>query len=68
MEPQPGLSDRELEIIQFLIKGKTAKEIAETLNISECTVKTYLKNIREKLDAKNAAEIVAIGNQLGYSI
>ena len=68
MEQQPGLSDRELEIIHFLIKGLTAKEIADSLNISECTVKTHLKNIREKLDAKNAAEIVAIYYQLRNSV
>jgi len=64
---QPELSDRELEIIQYLLKGITAKEIADCLNISVCTVKTHLKNIREKLEAKNAAEIVAIYYRLGYS-
>ncbi len=68
MEPQPDLSDREIEIIQGLSKGKTLEEIAVILCISECTVKSHLKNILEKFHVKNAAEIIAIGNQLRYSI
>ena len=58
MEPKSRLSDKELELIQFLKKGKTVKEIATTLGISESKVKSYFKNIQEKLSISNAEETI----------
>lgn len=43
-----GLTKRELEIADLIIKGKTNKEIAEALFISETTVKKHVSNIFEK--------------------
>ena len=64
MEPKSRLSDKELEIIQFLKKGKTGKEIASILGTSECTVKNHLKNIQKELSVSNADEIVNVYYQL----
>ncbi len=52
------LSEREMEILSEIASGKTNKEVAETIFISENTVKYHLKNIYLKLDVKNRAEAI----------
>lgn len=44
-----NLSEREIECLQWLIKGKTAGEIAVILQISKRTVEKHMLNIKEKL-------------------
>jgi DNA-binding NarL/FixJ family response regulator len=53
------LSDRELRVLQELTHGKSTKEVAENMHISEETVKTYLKQIFRKLDVRDRTEAVA---------
>jgi DNA-binding CsgD family transcriptional regulator len=52
------LGKREKELIRFIALGKTNKEIGEILCISELTVKTHRKNIKQKLNIKSTAELV----------
>lgn len=52
------LTDRELEVFQLIGKGKTAREIAETLHLGLTTIDTYRARIKEKLNIKNATELV----------
>ena len=52
------LSDREIEILSLIAKGKTSSEIADELCISSRTVETHRKNIHQKLDIKNIAGLV----------
>ena len=54
-----GLSDRELEIMAWVRKGKTNQEIGSILNISIFTVKNHLQRIFKKLDVLNRAQAVA---------
>ena len=56
------LSARELEVLRRVAKGRGNKEIGEDLNISENTVKSYLKTIALKLDApdRTAAVMIAV--------
>ena len=56
--PLERLTDRELEVFQLIGKGRTAKEIAETLNLGLTTIDTYRARIKEKLNLKNATELV----------
>ena len=56
--PLERLTDRELEVFQLIGKGKTAKEIAEILNLGLTTIDTYRARIKEKLNLKNATELV----------
>jgi DNA-binding NarL/FixJ family response regulator len=58
ISPLERLTDRELEVFQLIGKGKTAKEIAETLNLGLTTIDTYRARIKEKLNLKNATELV----------
>ena len=47
------LTHREIDILELVVEGKTNKEIAFSLNISENTVKIHLRNILEKLHLQN---------------
>lgn len=46
---EPGLTERELEVLRQLAHGRTNREIAEALVISEETVKTHVGNLLAKL-------------------
>jgi two-component system response regulator DegU len=54
-----GLSNREMEVLQLLSEGKTNKEIAKALWISEQTVKTHVAHIFDKLGTSDRTETVA---------
>jgi two-component system NarL family response regulator len=43
------LTGRELEVLEQIVKGKSNKEIASTLGISEATVKSHINNLLSKL-------------------
>jgi DNA-binding NarL/FixJ family response regulator len=51
------LSEREIEVIRLVVKGKTSQEIADQLCISENTVKTHRKNILHKLQLSNSYQL-----------
>ncbi len=53
-----GLTGRELEVIAAVAAGHTNKDIAQTLSISEHTVKTHLTNIFDKLGVSTRLELV----------
>ncbi|MBN2542557.1 response regulator transcription factor [bacterium] len=52
---EPGLTAREREVLQLLAEGKTTKEIAQLLFVSERTVDTHRTNIMKKLDIHTIA-------------
>ena len=52
------LTTRESEIIELVEKGMTNNEIAESLFVSENTVKTHLKNIFSKTQALNRTDLI----------
>jgi two-component system NarL family response regulator len=56
------LTDREIQVIKLIADGKTNKEIANALTISEKTVKNHVRNIFQKLDVddRTQAAIFAI--------
>jgi DNA-binding NarL/FixJ family response regulator len=53
------LSEREAQVLAALAKGLLYKEIATQLEISENTVRTYIKRIYEKLHVQTRTEAVA---------
>lgn len=54
-----GLTARELDILIELAKGSTAREIAAKFVVAEGTVKTHIRHILRKLDARNRTQAVA---------
>lgn len=60
------LSDREYQILRMIATGRTPKEIAADLNLSEKTVGTYRMRLLEKMSMKRNAELIryAIENRL----
>jgi two-component system invasion response regulator UvrY len=60
------LSDREMQVLQFIASGKTVSEIAEEISLSVNTISTYRTRILEKLSLHNNAELTryALDHQL----
>lgn len=58
-EPKLLLSEREQQVAALLVKGKSSNQIAEQLHISTYTADTHRKNIKQKLKAKNTAELIS---------
>jgi DNA-binding NarL/FixJ family response regulator len=52
-----GLTSREIEIVHWVMRGKTNKEIAHALNISDLTVKTHVQNIFKKCGLRRRGEL-----------
>ena len=64
-EAGTDLSPREGEVLQLVAQGATNKEIADSLFISENTVKTHLRNIMEKLHLANRSQAAAYAVKRG---
>ncbi len=65
------ISERELEVLRYICDGFTNKEIGEKLNISERTVDSHRRNLLQKTNCKNSAELVKYAftnNLIGDSI
>lgn len=54
------LTPRELEVSKYLVLGFNNVEIGRILCISKHTVKVYVKDITERLQAKNRTEVAYI--------
>jgi DNA-binding CsgD family transcriptional regulator len=65
--PKVTVSQRENEILNHLIKGLSSKQIALTLHLSIHTINAHRRNILEKTNCKNTADLVnyALKNGLG---
>lgn len=59
-----NLTERELEVLQYVVKGKTNKEIAQILMITHHTVKAHVASIIRKIGVKNRldAALLAVTN------
>jgi DNA-binding NarL/FixJ family response regulator len=61
--PTDKLSDRELEILELIGKGRDVGEIAQVLRISAKTVETHRAHIKDKLNLKNARQVARFAVQ-----
>jgi PAS domain S-box-containing protein len=57
------ITNRELEIIEYIISGHTYKEVSNHLNITEKTVESHLTHIYNKLNANNKIELVKLAGE-----
>ena len=55
--PVDRLTDRELEVLDLIGRGHTARQIADTLQLGVATVDTYRARIKEKMNLRNAVEL-----------
>jgi DNA-binding CsgD family transcriptional regulator len=54
-----GLTEREMEVLQYLADGLDNREIADKLYLSEGTVKNYISRIYSKDDSKSISSILS---------
>jgi DNA-binding NarL/FixJ family response regulator len=64
-DEEAELSPREDEVLRLVAQGATNKEIADSLFISENTVKTHLRNIMDKLHLANRSQAAAYAVKRG---
>lgn len=62
---RPSLTPRELDVLRLVAKGRTNKEIASAMFVSEETVKTHMKALFQKLDVHDRAEAVSVSLKRG---
>ena len=62
------LSKRENEVVEFLLQGKSNKQIATALGISTSTVEFHLKNVYAKLEVRSRTEtVLKLGKSIGVN-
>jgi DNA-binding NarL/FixJ family response regulator len=64
-DPGSPISDREREVLSLIAQGRSNREVAAELFISEATVKTHLLHVYGKLGVNDRAAAVAVGFQRG---
>jgi len=67
VDEEAALSPREDEVLRLVAQGATNKEIADSLFISENTVKTHLRNIMDKLHLANRSQAAAYAVKRGLA-
>lgn len=60
------LTKRENEVLKLVAEGKTTKEIAEALFLTNGTVRNYISTIFEKLEVSNRIEAISIYKERGW--
>ena len=66
-DPVPALTDRETEVLRFVAKGLTAKQIGERLAVSHRTVESHVQNTLRKLQLHNRAQLVRYALEQGLA-
>jgi len=71
VEPDDGggdLSERELEVVHHVARGRSGPEIADELGIAHDTVRTHVRNAMEKVGARSRAHLVAKAIGEGHAL
>lgn len=66
-EPVNPLTTREQDVLMLLASGKSNRDIAQSLAISEATVETHRKNIKKKLAISTTAGLIRYAIDIGFS-
>ncbi len=67
LQDHPKLSEREIQILNSLVKGHATKVIARTCDVSEATVKVDMKSIMRKIRLGNRSQAAVWAIQNGYA-
>jgi DNA-binding NarL/FixJ family response regulator len=65
-EPGRALSKREREVFGHLVRGRTNKQIAQRLGVTDHTVKTQVNRIYEKLEVRNRLDLLTLAIERGW--
>jgi DNA-binding NarL/FixJ family response regulator len=65
--PHAALSDRELQVLRMIGAGKSVKQIAAELALSEKTISTYRTRLLDKLVLENTAELIRYAIERGLA-
>ena len=63
--PNP-LTEREREVVKLLASGKTYKQVACALQVSQSTIRNHLHNVYHKLDVVDRAQAVIVSREQGW--
>ncbi len=63
VSPVDRLTDRELEVVQLIGRGLSTREIADSLHLSVKTIESHRAHVKEKLNLRNATELVQFSVQ-----
>lgn len=63
VSPIDRLTDRELEVVQLIGRGLSTREIADSLHLSVKTIESHRAHVKEKLNLRNATELVQFSVQ-----
>jgi len=65
--PHEALSNREFQVLQLLVRGRSVSEIAEQLALSGNTISTYRARVFDKLGVRSLVELVEYANRHGLT-
>jgi DNA-binding NarL/FixJ family response regulator len=63
--PSP-LTQREREVVKLLASGKTYKQVARALRVSQSTIRNHLHNVYHKLEVVDRAQAVIVSREHGW--
>jgi two-component system NarL family response regulator len=62
---RPTLTERELQVLELVVRGQVNKQIAYSLNLAEYTVKNYVKKILAKLEVQDRTQAATVALERG---
>ena len=60
-----NLTEREIEVLEYVVQGKTNKEIAQILMVTHHTIKAHVASIIKKIGVKNRLEAALVAVSKG---
>ena len=63
---RPALTERELEVLRWIVHGHSNLQIAVQIGVAEDTIKFHVKNILAKLAVSSRSKAAALGIKFGF--